>query len=97
MVDLIPMPDHDAEEIKRRLEERDAADKRATASFNERAKLTAGMISQLGLACVIIGVITPLFAVGVTRLAEFGVGTTICIIAWIALHLLARRILKGLK
>jgi hypothetical protein len=61
MVEFIPMPDHDAEEIKRRLEERDAAEKREIASSNEQAKITAGMISQVGVVFLTIGVITPVF------------------------------------
>lgn len=94
MVDLIPMPDHDAEEIKRRLEEREAAEKREIASSNERAKVTAGMLSQVGVVFLTIGVITPIFT-DVTKLTVRN--AVICIVAWLALHLVARRILKGLK
>lgn len=94
MVEFIPMPDHDAEEIKRRLEERDVAEKREIASSNEQAKITAGMISQVGVVFLTIGVITPVFT-DLTKLN--GLVTGICIIAWLGLHLGARRILKGLK
>jgi hypothetical protein len=94
MVDFIPMPDHDAEEIKRRLQEREAEDKRVETAINERTKLTAGMLSQLGVVFLTIGVITPLFT-DLTKLTSLG--SAICIIGWLGLHLIARWSLKGLK
>ncbi|GGA96682.1 hypothetical protein GCM10011491_26270 [Brucella endophytica] len=94
---MIPAPEHDREELHRRFLEREAEKKRAATAENERIKLTATMVSQIGVIVVTIGFVTPLLTTGLRWLQEQRVISAICIILWIGLHLVARRLLRGLK
>jgi len=62
---------------------------------NERVKLTAGMVSNAGLAFIAGGVITPLVT------GQFSLGRVMLSVIWIAagvyLHRLARELLGDLR
>jgi len=70
---------------------------------NERTKLLANALDRASTACVAAGLIAP--AVGISNHAAgappltwaTALGTTIWLCAAVALHLLARRALGGLK
>lgn len=71
---------------------------------NERTKLLANALDRASTACFTVGVATPIagYLYGVISFAApFGYWLFLTAVGWlviaIALHLLARRILKGLK
>ncbi len=72
---------------------------------NERTKLLANALDRASTACLTIGIITPLagYVYGLVDIAfTFGrIWPALSVLGWlasaIALHLWARRILKGLK
>ena len=70
---------------------------------NEKAKLTATYVNGLAIATAAVGGLAPLFSTlysaappGVPYWAV-GAGCCVCFAGSIALHLVARRILEGLK
>ncbi|WP_040485022.1 hypothetical protein [Lutibaculum baratangense] len=68
---------------------------------NERLKLQANYLNGLAIAVFAIGGLAPLSSVayGENSKADalvLGLGVGICLVASYALHLLARRVLKGL-
>ncbi|WP_160007940.1 amino acid transporter [Rhizobium sp. 18055] len=67
---------------------------------NERTKLTATYVNGLAIAVIAVGGIAPAFgaANGISALTPPLVLTVcVCLFLSAALHLLARRILKGLR
>jgi Na+/melibiose symporter-like transporter len=71
-----------------------------TTIRNERTKLTATWLNGLSVALYAVGGLAPLAssvynADGPSLL--IAVGTTVCIMAATALHLFARRYLRGMK
>ncbi|MDO5613625.1 MAG: hypothetical protein Q4G14_10355 [Paracoccus sp. (in: a-proteobacteria)] len=67
---------------------------------NERTKLTATFINGLAIAIFAVGGLAPLFsaAYGTSNAGwRLAVGSLACFAGSAALHLLARRILKGLE
>ncbi|UXN63374.1 MULTISPECIES: amino acid transporter [Phyllobacterium] len=71
-----------------------------TTVHNERTKLTAAWFNGASVALYAVGGLAPMassiYNSGGPNLLIAG-GTVICILAATALHLFARRILKGLK
>ncbi|KAA5599223.1 hypothetical protein [Blastochloris sulfoviridis] len=71
---------------------------------NERIKLAANALDRASTACLTVGVLGPLVAalygVGGTGLADRGILLAIGSLCWMlaagALHLMARRVLRGL-
>lgn len=72
---------------------------------NERTKFVANALDRASTGCITVGIATPLAAlfynignfgasIGVTRVLA---GLAVWLFAAIVLHILARRILKGLK
>ena len=71
---------------------------------NERLKLTAGWLNALAAGIIIAGAVAPLVAaiyrfpgptqIGYTAVAVFGIGW---LLIGTALHLVARRLLRGLQ
>ena len=71
---------------------------------NERIKLTANALDRASTACLTVGVLGPLVAalygVGGTGLADRGILLAVGSLFWMlaagTLHLMARRVLRGL-
>ncbi len=73
------------------------------AAHNEQIKLLATAISNVGVAFVVIGFVTPITAasfnlsgIGPLR-SDTAVFTLIWLFTGIGIHLIARRILQGIK
>lgn len=75
-------------------------DKLTITIHNERTKLTATWLNGISIAMYAVGGLTPMFS-SIYNSGGPGIlvaiGTVICFFAATALHLLARRTLKGLK
>ena len=68
----------------------------------EQIKLTATYMNGLAIAFFAFGVLAPMFSVFYassqrTNGANLVIGVAVCFLASIALHLLGRRTLRGLK
>jgi Na+/melibiose symporter-like transporter len=74
-----------------------------TLVHNEQTKLTASAVNTAATSCLAIGVLAPvvaaLYGAGPAggRIGYVAIGAVLWIILAVALHLLARQILKGLR
>ena len=88
-----------SDEEKRKKAEEEAK-KTKTLVDNERYKLTATWLNGLAVAVFAVGVLTPTFAavnsLGTLNLTVIG-SASLCIAASSTLHIVARRLLGGLK
>lgn len=67
---------------------------------NEQTKLTATYLNNVAVALFVVGSLTPLFSMG-TDAAEPSTARLIisglCLVASVALHIVARRVLRRLQ